>query len=272
MEALPCSHRILLGRADWLHVLAQVSRAQAPAFAGLTQLALPPAAQLARAVEHGMPPLDPAQRPAIWRDVLHQLAADLRLDAPAATRETLDALLVASDEHLEFLADCLLTGEPDAAAVAALPFVAAALQVVFTRWASQLNVTALQPMAAHNVCPCCGSPAVASMLRLDPTINHPRYLHCSLCNSEWKVSRALCTHCGSDEEVALQSLEGSDGLVRAETCDVCKSYLKIIAQEKAPTADPVADDLATLALDMLVDEAGYARSGPNLLLIGAYSG
>jgi FdhE protein len=34
----------------------------------------------------------------------------------------------------------------------------------------------------------------------------------------------------------------------------------------------VADDLATLALDMLVDEAGYERSGPNLLLIGAHSG
>jgi FdhE protein len=34
----------------------------------------------------------------------------------------------------------------------------------------------------------------------------------------------------------------------------------------------VADDLATVALDMLVDEAGYERSGPNLLLIGAYSG
>ena len=26
-----------------------------------------------------------------------------------------------------------------------------------------------------------------------------------------------------------------------------------------------ADDLATLTLDMLVDEAGYVRSGPNLL-------
>ena len=29
--------------------------------------------------------------------------------------------------------------------------------------------------------------------------------------------------------------------------------------------DPTADDLATLALDLLVDEQGYARSGPNLL-------
>ena len=36
--------------------------------------------------------------------------------------------------------------------------------------------------------------------------------------------------------------------------------------EKA-AVDPVADDLATLALDILVDEAGYTRAGPNLLLV-----
>jgi FdhE protein len=41
-----------------------------------------------------------------------------------------------------------------------------------------------------------------------------------------------------------------------------------VVQEKAPSVDPVADDLATLALDLLVDEAGYSRSGPNLLLLG----
>jgi FdhE protein len=34
----------------------------------------------------------------------------------------------------------------------------------------------------------------------------------------------------------------------------------------------VADDLATLSLDMLVDESGYARSGPNLLLVIGASG
>jgi FdhE protein len=36
-------------------------------------------------------------------------------------------------------------------------------------------------------------------------------------------------------------------------------------QEKDPSMDPFADDLNTLALDMLVDEKGYARTGPNLL-------
>jgi FdhE protein len=86
------------------------------------------------------------------------------------------------------------------------------------------------------------------------------------------VPRATCTACDTDKEVALQELEGNKGAVRAETCDACQSYLKIVYQEKDPRVDPVADDLATLALDMLVDEAGYQRSGPNLLLIGAYSG
>jgi FdhE protein len=52
---------------------------------------------------------------------------------------------------------------------------------------------------------------------------------------------------------------------RAEACDECKSYLKIFYQEKDPAVDPVADDLASLALDVLVDERGYGRSGPNLL-------
>ena len=55
------------------------------------------------------------------------------------------------------------------------------------------------------------------------------------------------------------------GHVRAETCDACKSYLKILYREKSPEADPVADDLATLALNLLVDEAGYDRMSPNLL-------
>jgi FdhE protein len=45
------------------------------------------------------------------------------------------------------------------------------------------------------------------------------------------------------------------------------SYLKILYQDKALDGDPVADDLATLALDILVDEAGYSRAGPNLLLV-----
>jgi len=55
--------------------------------------------------------------------------------------------------------------------------------------------------------------------------------------------------------------------VKAEACDACHSYLKQVYMTKAPQADAVADDLATLTLDMLMAERDYLRSGPNLLFI-----
>jgi len=254
---------------DWLDFLGQLTRAQHAALQALPPMPLPDAATLAQARTHGMPPLDPALRPAAWHDVLRQLVHSLQHDAPAGMQQVLAVLSTASDATLERLADTLLSGEPSAETSARLPFVAASLQVVFTALSSQLDATQLQRLDAPGVCPCCGSPPVASMVRLGASINNLRYLHCSLCNTEWNVPRATCTACDTDKEVALHEVEGSKGTVRAETCDSCKSYLKIVYQEKDPRVDPVADDLATLALDMLVDEAGYARSGPNLLLIGA---
>jgi FdhE protein len=55
--------------------------------------------------------------------------------------------------------------------------------------------------------------------------------------------------------------------VDAENCPECQTYLKIVHQDKDPLADPVADDLASLTLDLLMDEADYARSGINWYLI-----
>lgn len=257
---------------DWLVFLGQLSRAQHAALQTLSALPLPDAATLEQARTYGMPPLDPAVRPAAWRDALRQIVRQVGADAPAAAQETLNVLLAASDDALEALADALLTGEPTSEQAALLPFIAAALQVAYTKLASQLAASQLQMLDAHGVCPCCGSLPVVSVVRLGAAINNLRYLHCSLCNTEWNVPRATCTACDTDKGVALHEVEGSKGAVRAETCDSCKSYLKIVYQEKDPRVDPVADDLATLALDMLVDEAGYQRSGPNLLLIGAYSG
>ena len=57
---------------------------------------------------------------------------------------------------------------------------------------------------------------------------------------------------------------------RWQPTDLTEALFPAIRARTAALA--LADDLATLALDMLVDEAGYVRSGPNLLLIGAYSG
>jgi len=258
---------------DWLLFLGRLSQAQQDALQAIPEFPLPDAQALELARTHGMPPLNLGERPAIWRDVLRHLLTALDDDAaPEGARSALAALRAADDSHLEKLAATLLEGEISAELAGELPFVAAALQVTYTGMAARLDTAALQKLDAPGVCPCCGSPAVASVVRLGAAINNLRYLHCSLCNSEWNVPRATCTTCDNDKEVALQELEGNKGAVRAETCDACKSYLKIVYQDKDPNVDPVADDLATLALDMLVDEAGYQRSGPNLLLIGAYSG
>lgn len=256
---------------DWLTFLAHLTRAQQQALAALPELPLPDATTLDNARRHGMPPLDPTRRPDAWRDVLRRIAGELLPVVPAPAQVALIALQGSDDARLEMLADRLLTADGAPEDAAALPVVAAALQVVYTRLASQLPAGQVGKLDHPNVCPCCGSPAVASIVRLGTAINNLRYLHCSLCNSEWNIARATCTHCGGDKGVALHELAGGNGAVRAETCDECKSYLKIVHQEKDPHVDPVADDLATLALDLLVDEAGYQRAGPNLLLIGAHS-
>lgn len=267
-EALANGHSL----SEWLDFLAQLTRAQHDALKTIPELALPDAAAVEQSHTHHMPLLDTAHRPAIWRDILRQLCETLGHEAPEATQTLLKQLSSAGDEQLDKLADDLLNGEPDAEQAALLPFIAAALQVVYTALASQLDMQQLQALDTHGVCPCCGSLPVASVVRLGAAINNLRYLHCSLCNTEWNVARATCTACNTDTAVSLHEVEGSKGAVRAETCDACHSYLKIVYQEKDPNVDPVADDLATLALDMLVDEAGYQRSGPNLLLMGAYSG
>ncbi len=55
--------------------------------------------------------------------------------------------------------------------------------------------------------------------------------------------------------------------VEAETCDECGSYLKIVRMERNAEVEPVADDLATVTLDLLVAEAGFQRHGVNLMLL-----
>jgi FdhE protein len=265
--ALAAGHKL----ADWLNFLGRLTRAQHDALQSLSELPPLAAAALEQARQHHMPPLNAtaAERPPAWRDVLRQLVAALLPYAPEASVPLLTALADSDDIRLEALADGLLHGEPDPSAAGELPLVAAALQVVFTAQAARLDATQLQKLDTPGVCPCCGSLPVASLVRLGAAVNNLRYLHCALCNTEWNVPRATCTACGDDKGLAQQQIEGGNGAMRAETCDGCKSYLKIAYQEKDPRIDPVADDLATLALDLLVDEAGYGRSGPNLLLVNA---
>ncbi len=74
--------------------------------------------------------------------------------------------------------------------------------------------------------------------------------------------------CGSTDKISFQEIDGSNGNIKSENCDVCHSYVKVLYQDKDPRLDPVADDVASLGLDLLVREAGYRRGAINPFLIG----
>jgi len=117
-----------------------------------------------------------------------------------------------------------------------------------------------------SLCPVCGSPPVASLLHTMGNLQNTRFLSCGLCGSEWHCVRVKCSNCASTKGITYQVIEGQSDAVRAETCDECKTYLKIISLEKEPDAEAVIDDLATLGLDILVSEAEWQRLAPNPLL------
>jgi FdhE protein len=106
---------------------------------------------------------------------------------------------------------------------------------------------------------------VASVLRIGGTAGGHRYLHCGLCATEWHAVRVKCSHCESTRGVRYRGIEGQPAVL-AETCDACHTYRKQADQEKDPLAEPLADDLATLALDLLLAETPYARASGNPLL------
>ena len=257
---------------DWLRFLAAITRAQHEALQSLPAPTLPAEAALALAREHRMPPL-PAQswpRDPAWRDSLRRIVAAVAAAAPEPARQDLARLAGLDAERLEALAERVLHTELYGDDAALLPYVAAALQVLWTAGAARLGGNEIASLDVPGVCPCCGFLPVASVMRNRGETSNLRYLHCALCNTEWNLVRVKCSACDATDGISYRHLESEEtksaGAVRAETCESCKSYLKIVYSEKGPV-DPVADDLATLALDILVDEAGYARSGPNLLLV-----
>ncbi|MBI4996100.1 MAG: formate dehydrogenase accessory protein FdhE [Rhodocyclales bacterium] len=256
---------------DWLRYLSALCRAQHEALRALPSLPVPDVAALARAREHHMPPL-PAQswpRDPAWHQALRSIAAALLPAAPEPARADLTRIATLPADQLETLAERVLHTELYGDDAALLPYVGAALQVLWTGLAQRV-APSLTQLDVPGVCPCCGFLPVASVVKTVNETANLRYLHCALCNTEWNLVRVKCASCDSTEGVAYRELAGDavrqPGAVRAETCDSCKSYLKIVYQENGGV-DPVADDLATLALDILVDEAGYSRAGPNLLLV-----
>lgn len=255
--------------AEYLRLMGALADAQHGALSQL-QLAPPSAPELAQARQERGPPAAASGGPraACWRGVLTSLCDALlaRGEFPAAVHEVCQRLRAAAPAELEAQADALLATPARAIDAAAAPFVMAALQVCWTQRASTLAAQDLTALELPGLCPACGTLPVASIVRVDHGSQGYRYLHCPLCASEWHLVRVTCSQCQATKGVAYHSIEGGPEAIRAESCDNCKSYRKILYQEKDMGSEPVADDLASLALDLLMSEAGYHRASGNPLL------
>ena len=219
-------------------------------------------------------------RAAQWRTELRALLQQVldKLPADSPARVGVQAVNALPDAALEQQADRLLAGITLGLDLAAAPLVAAGLQLYFTHLVAATGAArpqAFQVPPDATRCPCCASLATASITRVGGQQDGQRYLHCALCSAQWHMNRIQCTHCLATQGIHYQSLQAlahdkpsaQRAAVEAETCDGCHHYLKTLHVARDLHVEPLADDLATLTLDLLVSEAGFERHGVNLLLL-----
>jgi len=252
---------------DYLAFLALLADAQQKVLAQFPTPALPDPDEQALCRKHGMPLLSFQSMPRnpAWRWGLNMILQYMREAAlPPAASETVACLMLASETGLEEMADRILAGDLADITPHELPFVAAALQVYWVHMASSLGEGAFGRISQGGLCPVCGSYPGSGIIRIAGSEQGLRYLSCSLCASQWHMVRLKCSSCESTNGINFYTLEGSNGAVKAESCDNCNFYLKLLYLEKDSQMEAMADDLATLALDMLMDKEGKKRGGPNL--------
>ncbi|WP_343639406.1 formate dehydrogenase accessory protein FdhE [Roseateles sp.] len=270
---------------DYLLFAAALAQAQHELLKQPRALKLPDETAVASAMVGGLPPVDALRHPreAVWREELRALLDAIgRSSIPEPAQALVAQLGGAEDAWLEQQAGALLAGGAPGLDPAAAPLIAAALQVHWTRLVTQLQLRYDRSDQGENlppfgmiddptVCPCCGSRPVASITRVAAEQSGQRFLACSLCGAQWHYVRIKCTHCQGTKGISFQHLVDAGGkkaeAVAAECCESCGHYLKQVHMEKDLQVEPLADDLATLTLDLLVGELGLVRQGFNPLLV-----
>jgi FdhE protein len=265
-QELSAQHQL----APFLRLLSGISSCQHQMQDALPDPDLPSDADRERAREHTMPPLDRSHFTAdaafdATLGLLLQLAGGI--DMPDTARSALARVTDADAEMRTTMAQAVLANEIPVEAFAAHVFVAAALQVHYARLASRLVANRLVPVG-DGACPVCGGAPVTSMVVGWSGAHNSRFCVCSLCATQWHYVRIKCTLCSSTKGISYREVEGGDGTIWAETCESCRGYVKILHQHKNTALDPVADDVASLGLDLLLREGEYRRGSVNPFLLG----
>jgi FdhE protein len=84
--------------------------------------------------------------------------------------------------------------------------------------------------------------------------------------AESPAARLGCLTCGEQrvEALPVYRAEATDP-ARIDACDSCRVYVKTVDLTRDGEADPVADDVASVSLDLWARERGYRRLRLNLL-------
>jgi FdhE protein len=240
---------------EWLRLLARLARGQGiavreirPSLRARGDPPLPP-----------LTPLDLIPGDTAWRRML-----DLVLDAvrdpalPAPAQDAIRTLsLMKGGSVLEPLAFGVLAIGLPPSLVSCAPFVGAALQAWLAALAAGLGPGA---PGREGECPACGGPPVAGVIGAEDRL---RWLSCAWCATSWNVPRVRCVACETATGPEYLQLDPHPG-AKAEACPDCRAYVKLFDLAKRPGAEPAADDAATIALDLLLAEEGFRRTGPNV--------
>lgn len=254
----------------YLDFLADIAELQASVQDGLPEPELPATEQRERALRHGMPPLDRAGFVAgadVQALIDRLVSAAAAIDMPPEAAAALARVAQADAPERAGMVTGVLADAIPFEAVAEHGFVAAAMQVHFARLAARLDAESLKPVG-DGVCPACGGAPSASLVVGWTKPEGTRFCACSLCGTLWNYIRAKCCLCGATKDISLREIAGGDGTVKAEVCGSCRGYVKVLYQQRKPELDPIADDVASLGLDLLMREAGFRRGAVNPFLTG----
>lgn len=269
LERLAAGHPL----ADYLRLVAGLCNVQQRLMDDPPEAAQPDPQRVRQCLDHGLPPFaaDSLVREDAWLAYLQALLQRYQPPAQPAVENAVATLREANVGQRKAWAIALVSGQFTLLPAALVPFLGAALQVAWSHWLLSTPDLALKPGNSLNQCPACGSPAMAGVIRHRGKYNGLRYLVCSLCACEWHVVRVKCVYCEQSKGLQYVSLDtdrhaADKAPLRAETCPGCRSYLKQLYLECDAEGEALSADLSSLMLDMRLEEEGFARPAPNLLL------
>lgn len=256
--------------APYLTFLAELSRLQARLAVTVPPVAPVEPQRMAEAAKAGMPPIDRAalvSDPGLAATLEALTDGAVELEMPEPGRLALEVVRAAGEDGRRWLLTNILNDYIPEDSPAPHLFVAAAVQVHLARLAATLDAEALVPVHV-GICPACGGRPVTSSVMGTQGIENIRYAACASCATQWNEVRVKCLCCGSTKGISYRSVETIEATVKAEVCRECNFWVKILYQVKNPSFDPVADDVGSLGLDILMKDTSFRRGGFNPCLAG----